>query len=96
MLSARRKSDGQTVTAYMEAKRNGPFACLQCNEEVILKSGRRNINHFAHANPIACKCATGESDLHRRCKREILKRFKKPPVSVVRRWNVRSEKCGPM
>lgn len=73
MLSARRKSDGQTVAAYFERKANGPFACLQCNEEVILKCGRDRVNHFAHANPIACKFAEGESELHRRCKMEIFK-----------------------
>jgi len=71
MLSARRKSDGQNVTAYFEKKANGPFTCLQCNDEVILKCGRNRINHFAHANPIACKFAEGERDLHRRCKMEI-------------------------
>jgi competence protein CoiA len=71
MLSARRKSDGQTVNAYFESKRNGPFACLLCREEVILKTGRSRINHFAHANPIACRFAQGESDLHRRCKTDI-------------------------
>jgi len=71
MLSAKRKSDGQIVTAYMESKRNAPFLCLECNEEVILKTGRTRVNHFAHANPIACKFAEGESDTHRRCKLEI-------------------------
>lgn len=71
MLSARRKSDGQTVAAYFESKRNGPFVCLDCNEELILKTGRNKVNHFAHANPIACKFATGESEEHRRCKLEI-------------------------
>lgn len=79
MLSARRKSDGQTVTAYFENKRNGPFACLQCNEEVILKCGRNRVNHFAHANPIACKFAEGESDLHRRCKMEIFQVLRTMP-----------------
>jgi competence protein CoiA len=71
MLSAKRKSDGQVVTAYMESKGNAPFLCLECNEEVILKTGRYRVNHFAHANPIACKFAEGESDTHRRCKLEI-------------------------
>jgi len=71
MLSARRKSDGQTVTAYFESKANAPFVCLECNEEVILKTGRHRINHFAHANPIACQFAQGESDAHRRCKADI-------------------------
>ena len=71
MLCAKRKSDGLTVNAYFESKVNGPFACLDCNEEVLLKTGRLRINHFAHANPIACKFAEGESEAHRRCKIEI-------------------------
>lgn len=79
MLSARRKSDGQTVTAYFESKRNGPFVCLQCNEEVILKTGRLKMNHFAHVNPIACKFAEGESDAHRRCKMEIFEALQRAP-----------------
>jgi competence protein CoiA len=79
MLSAKRKSDGQSVTAYLESKRNGPFACLQCNEEVILKIGRNRVNHFAHASPIACKFATGESETHRRCKMEIYEALSRQP-----------------
>jgi len=79
MLSARRKSDGQTVTAYFEKKTNGPFVCLQCHEEVILKSGRNRVSHFAHANPIACKFAEGESELHRKCKMEIYEALRKSP-----------------
>jgi competence protein CoiA len=79
MLSARRKSDGQTVTAYLELKRNGPFFCLVCNDEVILKGGRQRVNHFAHANPIACKFAEGESETHRRCKMEIYEALLRTP-----------------
>lgn len=71
MLCARRKLDGQTVTAYMESRTRGPFICPECNEEVILKSGRLRINHFAHANPLACRLSEGESEEHRRCKMEI-------------------------
>jgi competence protein CoiA len=80
MLSAKRKSDGQTVTAYFESKANGPFACLQCQEEVVLKSGRNRVNHFAHANPIACKFAEGESELHRKCKMEIFEALRQSPA----------------
>lgn len=71
MLSARRKSDGQTVTAYLESKTNGPFYCLECGDPVILKTGRNRINHFAHENPVARHYAESESDEHRRCKIEI-------------------------
>jgi hypothetical protein len=80
MLSAKRKSDGQIVAAYFEKKSNGPFACLDCNEEVVLKTGRQRINHFAHANPIACKFATGESEEHRRCKLEIFHALQNAPA----------------
>jgi competence protein CoiA len=79
MLSAKRKSDGQTVAAYFESKSNAPFVCLQCNEEVILKVGRHRINHFAHANPIACKFAVGESEAHGRCKIELFQALQKEP-----------------
>jgi competence protein CoiA len=79
MLSARRKSDGHTVTAYVESKRNAPFFCLECGEEVVLKSGRHNVNHFAHANPIACKFGEGESDAHRKCKMEIYEALLRQP-----------------
>ena len=79
MLSARRKSDGQIVTAYFAQKIDGPFFCLDCRDEVILKSGKRTVSHFAHANPIACKFAEGESDTHRKCKMEIYEALKNHP-----------------
>jgi competence protein CoiA len=79
MLSARRRSDGQTVSAYFESKANGPFACLECGDPVILKTGRNRINHFAHENPLACRFAEGESDAHRRCKMEIYEALLRSP-----------------
>src|SRR3954471_6508717 len=79
MLNARRRSDGETVSAYFERKDNGPFACLICNEDVLLRSGQDRVDHFAHANPFACEYAQGESDLHRRCKREIYEALCKEP-----------------
>ena len=77
MLSAKRKTEGEIVAAYFERKSNAPFLCLECNEEVILKTGRSRVNHFAHANPIACKFAMGESEIHRRCKMEIFEVLQK-------------------
>src|SRR5437870_1589735 len=71
MLCAKRKSTGQTVSAYFESKRNAPFLCPDCNETVVLKTGRLRVNYFAHANPIACTNGQGESEAHRRCKMEI-------------------------
>lgn len=82
MVSARRKSDGQTVYAYYESKKNGPFACAICNEEVILKAGRSKANHFAHANPSACEYAIHESEDHLRCKMEIFEALLQEPGVV--------------
>ncbi len=79
MLCAKRKSTGDVITAYFASKNHGPFVCSVCNEEVILKAGRHTVSHFAHANPIACKFATGESDLHRRCKMEIFSALQAAP-----------------
>jgi competence protein CoiA len=79
MLCARRKSDGQTVTAYLESKTNAPFACLACGDPVSLKTRRRTVNHFAHVNPVACKFATGETDEHRRCKMKIYEALLREP-----------------
>jgi len=80
MLSAKRKSDGQTVTAYLESKANGPFYCLQCQDEVILKIGKQKINHFAHINPLACRYAANESEEHRKCKMEIYEFLRTHPL----------------
>jgi len=79
MLSARRKLTGETVTAYLSFKSHGPFVCLDCQEEVILKTGRRTVNHFAHANQLACDSYQNESGAHRRCKMEIFLALQKLP-----------------
>jgi hypothetical protein len=79
MLLAKRKMTGERITAYLALQRHGPFVCPDCNEEVILKVGRKTLNHFAHANPVACKFATGESDEHRRCKLEIFRALQNAP-----------------
>ena len=71
MLCAKRKLTGETVTAYLSKREHAPFLCLDCNEEVILKAGRKSVNHFAHVNQLACQNAQNESEEHRRCKMEI-------------------------
>lgn len=79
MLSAKRTSDGQIVHAYFERKENGPFRCVECNEEVVLRSGKSRVDHFAHVNPLACSYTQGESELHRRCKMEIFDGLSRAP-----------------
>src|SRR4051812_17354388 len=79
MLLAKRVSDGKTVNAYFENELNGPFHCLDCNEEVILRNGQKRINHFAHTNPLACEFAVPESEAHLRCKTEIYNALREHP-----------------
>ncbi len=95
MLCAKRKLTGEIVTAYFSSKAQGPFKCPDCGDEVILKTGRRTVNHFAHVNPLACLYAENESDEHRRCKMEIFWRSKRNPMSAMSRWNARSERTAP-
>jgi competence protein CoiA len=79
MLRAKRKLTGEIVTAYFASKAHGPFNCPDCGDPVILKTRRGRTSHFAHENPIACKFAEGESELHRRCKMEIFEALQKAP-----------------
>src|SRR5438552_899881 len=79
MLCARRKSDSQIVTAYLEFKANAPFLCLECGAEVVLKTGAQRVTHFAHANSDACRYAEGESEAHRACKMEIYEALRREP-----------------
>jgi competence protein CoiA len=79
MLCAKQKLTGEIVNAYFASKAHGPFVCADCSDEVILKTGRRTVNHFAHVNPLACRYAEGESETHRRCKIEIFKALRETP-----------------
>ena len=79
MLSAIRVLDGQTIHAYFLSKTDGEFICPECREEVVLKTGNKRVNHFAHATPLACKFSLGESDVHRQCKIEIYRALQTVP-----------------
>jgi competence protein CoiA len=78
MLCAKRQSDGQSVTAYLSKKTDGPFLCLECGDAVILKTGRNTVSHFAHLS-LTCRFAAGESEAHRYCKLEIYELLLRTP-----------------
>jgi competence protein CoiA len=78
MLSAKRTSDGQTVTAYQSKKTDGPFLCHECGDLVTLKTGKRTTGHFAHLS-LTCRLAMGESEIHRYCKLEIYESLLRAP-----------------
>ena len=62
MLRAIRTSDGETVEAWSQREAVGPFSCPACGGEVILRGGRRRLNHFAHAPEQTCRYDLGESE----------------------------------
>jgi predicted RNA-binding Zn-ribbon protein involved in translation (DUF1610 family) len=71
MLRAIRKSDGEIVEAWSQKESAGPFQCPSCGGEVILRSRKRRLDHFAHAAERVCHHDLGESENHRRSKAEI-------------------------
>lgn len=46
------------------AKRGPEYRCPKCSGIVILKQGRKVIEHFAHKPPTDCSWATGETRAH--------------------------------
>ena len=67
------------MVANLASKSNAPFVCPECGEEVLLKTGTRNVRHFAHINPLACIYSQNESETHRQCKLEIFDSLQRTP-----------------
>jgi ribosomal protein L37AE/L43A len=55
--------DGQLAWARSAKREDGPFTCMECEEEVILKQGTQLRHHYAHKAEGRC-VASGESALH--------------------------------
>lgn len=79
MLCAKRKLNGEIVTAYLASKAYAPFLCPECGDQVVLKTGKVRVNYFAHSNPIACRDEAGESEDHRQCKMQIYEALRRTP-----------------
>ena len=96
MLCAKRKLTGEIVTAYLASKAQGPFICPDCGDEVILKIGKRTVNHFAHVNPFACLMPKTKVTHTDAAKWRFSWRSKRNPMSAMSCWNARSERIAPM
>src|SRR5258708_2380636 len=59
------------VVAWNVTKKDGPFFCPECNGEVRVKKGTKNVHHFAHIPPTTCIYGEGETELHRKAKMEL-------------------------
>lgn len=69
-------NDNPHCYAWSTEKKEGPFFCKSCLQEVILKKGRVRIHHFAHKPPVTCQYGHGESAIHYKAKREIFESLK--------------------
>lgn len=64
--------NGSMITMAISAqKTDAPFYCPECRNEVTLKKGTVITHHFAHKSPVTCFYGSGETEAHRRAKKEI-------------------------
>jgi len=80
LLTATPPNSSTQVEARDVEKAGGPFACPECRAGVILRKGRIRVHHFAHKPPVNCTYGTGETEEHRRAKREIADALRGAPM----------------
>lgn len=59
-----------------DAARGGAFVCPGCRSAVVLKRGRIRVAHFAHAPPVSCGYAVGETAVHMAAKAAFCAAFR--------------------
>lgn len=64
-------NNGEAKIAWVTEKKEAPFYCPECEEEVRLRKGKVRTHHFAHIPPVTCQYGVGESEIHLKAKKEI-------------------------
>tara|TARA_Y100000310_G_scaffold300838_1_gene336825 strand:- start:1412 stop:2161 length:750 start_codon:yes stop_codon:yes gene_type:complete len=67
----RAEVNGSMVWGDEVSKQDGPFLCPECSCDVIVKKGKVRIHHFSHLPEAECRYSNGETELHRKAKRDI-------------------------
>ena len=75
-ISAKRVVDNRLVHASEVTKKDGPFYCEDTFEELIVRKCVEKIDHFAYKSRTS-PTAKRESELHKKCKEELLQILKK-------------------
>lgn len=70
--TARKVSNNEVVFPTGVFKSDGPFYCPECFSDVIVRKCIEKIDHFAHKGRLSKIFGSGESQLHKDCKNEIL------------------------
>jgi competence protein CoiA len=79
MLCAIQQSKNESVIADSQLKADGPFLCPECKKIVSLRKSIVRTSHFAHKASPFCRYGVGESEAHRRCKKEIYESLLRHP-----------------
>ncbi|MEM6821846.1 MAG: competence protein CoiA family protein [Verrucomicrobiota bacterium] len=59
------------VRANEVTSQDGPFHCMECLTDCVVRKCTEKIDHFAHKARLSPVIGRGETDLHRNCKEEI-------------------------
>jgi hypothetical protein len=74
---ANKVSDNKRIQADDALKKDGPFYCSECLSDVIVRKCMEKNDHFAHKGRLSNLFGSGESQLHKDCKNEILLNLQK-------------------
>lgn len=74
--TAKKVADNVLVHASEVTKKDGPFYCEETSEELIVRKCVEKIDHFAYKSRTS-PTAKKESELHKKCKEEILQILQK-------------------
>ena len=70
MISALNESNERVIASDVE-KDDSIFRCSYCDEDTILKKGKKRIHHFSHKSDSGCEFSGGESQEHMKAKMGI-------------------------
>ena len=76
MISALNESNERVIASDVE-KDGSIFRCSYCDEDTILKKGKKRIHHFSHKSDSGCEFSGGESQEHMKAKMEIYEKLSK-------------------
>lgn len=71
MLTAISLNINAKILARSVEKKEGPFICPSCKQELVLHKGNIRIHHFKHKPPVTCSRANGETEQHLQAKLAI-------------------------
>ena len=77
---ALRKNDNSFVYADKTAKSDGPFYCPECLSDVVIRKCSEKVDHFAHNVRQSPMLRKRDTELHSKCRDEILEHLKRIEV----------------